>query len=346
MSFGSDSAGRASRRLAALFALIAVLLPATSTALLYVLFTRETHDVIDRTVLDESAERELVAQAIARLRLRVILVDAAVFAVVGIAGFWYARRTLRPINDALASQRRFIANASHELRTPLAIMKADFEVAQRGPPDVAELRRALDSGLKEVERMGGVVADLLTLSRIDAHEEPLERLQRALFNLVKNAVEHSPQGSRVAVRLACDGERARVQVADRGAGLTGERFERVFERFRWRDHGDDPAAGPAAAILTSSIGLHRSFMFEEYSHCDAWKARWPGAGFHRDADNGDRRPSLRRSSAAQHAVVAPRVAQKAGRAAQPAPPFHASGGMTALSRPSSPAAGGGSGEGD
>ena len=304
MSFGSDAAGRASRRLAALFALIAVLLLATSTVLLYVSFTRETHDVIDQTVLDESAERELVAQAIARLRLRVILIDAAVFAVVGIAGFWYARRTLRPINDALASQRRFIANASHELRTPLAIMKADFEVAQRGPPDVAELQRALDSGLEEVERMGGVVADLLTLSRIDAHEEPLERreidlcalldatvaklaafasvrgvdvvreggrgevlaaadperLQRALFNLVKNAVEHSPQGSRVAVRLACDGERARVQVADRGAGLTGEQLERVFERFYRIDDARGRASGgsglglPIAAWVVEAHG--------------------------------------------------------------------------------------------
>ena len=70
MSFGSDAAGRASLRLAALFALIVVLLLATSTALLSVAITRETHDVIDQRVLDESTERELVAQAIAEpLRL-------------------------------------------------------------------------------------------------------------------------------------------------------------------------------------------------------------------------------------------------------------------------------------
>ena len=299
MSFARDAAGRASLRLAALFALIVVLLLATSTALLFVAITRETHDVIDQRVLDESTERELVAQAIARVRLRVILVDGAVFAVVGALGFWYARRTIRPIHDALENQRRFIANASHELRTPLAIIKADYEVAQRGPPDVAELRRALDSGLEEVERMTSVVADLLTLSRIDAHEESLERreidmgallddtvaklaafaalrgvhvvreggrgevlaaadaerLQRALFNLVKNAVDHAPQGSRVAVRLACDGECARIQVADHGAGMTQGQLAHVFERFYRADDACGRTSGGSGLGLPIALWL-------------------------------------------------------------------------------------------
>ena len=67
-------------------------------------------------------------------------------------------------------------------------MRADYEVAQRGPPDVEELQRALDSGLEEVERMSGVVADLLTLSRIDAHEERLERRELDVSALVDATV--------------------------------------------------------------------------------------------------------------------------------------------------------------
>ena len=304
MSSGNDAARRASVRLAALFALIVLLLLSTSSVLLYASITRQTHDVIDKTVLDEGAERELVAQAIERLRLRVVLVDGALFAVVGAVGFWYARRTMRPINDALANQRRFVANASHELRTPLAIMQADFEVARRGAPDVAELQRTLDSGLEEVERMSGIVADLLTLSRIDAREEPVERreidmdalldatiaklaafavlrgveivreggrgevgavadperLQRALFNLIKNAVEHSPLGAHVSVRLACDGERARIQVADHGAGMTREHLEHVFERFyraedaRHRSSGGSGLGLPIALWVVEAHG--------------------------------------------------------------------------------------------
>ena len=316
MSSGSDAAARASLRLAALFAFLVILLLASSTALLYISITRQTHDVIDQNVLDETTERELVAEAIARVRLRVILVDAAVFAAVGVVGFWYALRTMRPINEALGNQRRFIANASHELRTPLAIMKADYEVAQRGPPDVAELQRALDSGLEEVDRMSAVVADLLTLSRIDAREEPLElrevdvsalvdatvaklaafaaqrgvdvareggegelramadpeRLQRALFNLVKNAVEHSPPGSRVAVRLAGDGAHARVQVADHGAGMTREQLDHVFERFYRADDARGRTSGG------SGLGLPIALWIVEAHRGTLRLASTPGRG--------------------------------------------------------------------
>jgi signal transduction histidine kinase len=297
MSSGSDTATRASLRLAALFALIVLVLMTASAATLYVSFTRQSHDVIEDKVLDEATEREVMARAIERLRMRVIIADAVVFAAVGVVGFWYARRTIRPINAALASQRRFIANASHELRTPLAIMKADYEIARRGPPDVAELQRALESGLEEVDRMSGVVADLLILSRIDAREERLEwretdisallddsvaklaafaslrgvevvreggrgevvaaadpeRLQRALFNLVKNAVEHSPRGSQVAVRLASDGESARLQVADRGVGMTQEQLSHVFERFYRADDARGRASGGSGLGLPIAL---------------------------------------------------------------------------------------------
>ena len=58
--------------------------------------------------------------------------DGAIIVAVGALGYWYARRTLRPIRELYGAQKRFVADASHELRTPLAIMKADFEVALRG----------------------------------------------------------------------------------------------------------------------------------------------------------------------------------------------------------------------
>ena len=90
----------------------------------------------------------------------------------GIGGLLYARSTLRPIRDNVAAQKRFIADASHDLRTPLAVMKTEFEVALRDPAagdDGAPV--LLESGLEEVDRMTAMVDDLLTLSRIDAHQE-------------------------------------------------------------------------------------------------------------------------------------------------------------------------------
>jgi signal transduction histidine kinase len=273
----------AARRLALLFAAIVLILMLASTALIYTSFTRDLHDFYDTRVLNEERERELVADAIADLRRQVLILDAVVFAAVGAFGLWYARRAMRPIDEALESQRRFIANASHELRTPLAIMRADLEVARGDPDDVPELLRSVDGTIEEVDRMSGIVADMLMLSRIDARVERLEprdvdlsrlldatiqklrsyaerqgvrlerggapgdvparvdpdRLQRALFNLLKNAVEHTPRETCVTASLATDGERARFLVADRGPGIDPAFREQVFERFH-RGSGGHP----------------------------------------------------------------------------------------------------------
>ena len=73
---------------------------------------------------------------------------------VGAGGLLYARRTLRPIRDNVAAQKRFVADASHDLRTPLA----DHEGGVRGGAAptrtwTTTARPVLVSGLEEVDRM-------------------------------------------------------------------------------------------------------------------------------------------------------------------------------------------------
>ena len=61
------------------------------------------------------------------------------------------------------------------------------------------------------------------------------RLERALTNLVSNAIKYSPAGGQVRVELGqeCDNgdEWAVLRVADRGVGIPGHELPRVFERF-------------------------------------------------------------------------------------------------------------------
>jgi signal transduction histidine kinase len=58
-----------------------------------------------------------------------------------------------------------------------------------------------------------------------------ERLQRVLFNLIQNAIRHTPADGSVTVVAESNGARVEVEVADTGEGLPGEVRERAFEPF-------------------------------------------------------------------------------------------------------------------
>ncbi len=56
-------------------------------------------------------------------------------------------------------------------------------------------------------------------------------LERALRNVVRNAIEHSPPGSGVRLSLEIDGDAAVVRVADQGSGIAPADLEHIFDRF-------------------------------------------------------------------------------------------------------------------
>ena len=67
------------------------------------------------------------------LILRLILLNIGAFIVGSLFSLYLARRTLRPMEAAMAVQTRFSADASHELRTPLTALRTRNEVALREP---------------------------------------------------------------------------------------------------------------------------------------------------------------------------------------------------------------------
>jgi two-component system OmpR family sensor kinase len=180
----------------------------------------------------------------------------------------------------LARQRKFVADASHELRTPLTSILANLELLEAEL--AGEQRDMADSALRSSRRMRRLVGDLLLLARADAGREapsgivdlatiaaeaareagalssdhpvaldvpePVtvngisDDLHRLAGNLIENALLHTPAGTPVTVSVRRHGDRAVLEVSDRGPGVPPDMRERVFERFA-RGGGDAVPSG-------------------------------------------------------------------------------------------------------
>jgi signal transduction histidine kinase len=101
-----------------------------------------------------------------RLNQEFIIINLISLAVAGCLSYWFAGRTLKPIEEAHEAQARFAADASHELRTPLTNIRLENEVFLRQRHfSEREAREILTSNLEEVQRLEGLSGNLLALTQ-------------------------------------------------------------------------------------------------------------------------------------------------------------------------------------
>jgi signal transduction histidine kinase len=116
----------------------------------------------------------------------------------------------------------------------------------------------LEAFRPEAEERGLRLSDAIEEHVAAVHGNP-EKLQRVLYNLMQNALRHTPPDGTVTVRAAPADAYVRIEVDDDGEGLPSEDAERAFERF-WRG-GDEAArprggAGLGLAICRAIVEAH------------------------------------------------------------------------------------------
>lgn len=129
-----------------------------------------------------------------------------------VLSYWYAGRTLRPIEQMHKQQRRFTADASHELRTPLASMKLENEVFLRQKNfKEAEARDLITSNLEEVDRLERLATNLLALNRYE--EDAVAKAPVEVEAIVREALERAKRrlGAKVHPHLTVKIAPATVQ---------------------------------------------------------------------------------------------------------------------------------------
>ena len=96
---------------------------------------------------------------------------------------------------------------------------------------------------------------------LPAHEvaarADVEKVQRVLFNLIQNAIRHTPADGSVIVRARTGGDGVEVEVADEGEGIPVADGERVFEAFYRGDEArSEDGAGLGLAISRAIVEAH------------------------------------------------------------------------------------------
>jgi len=91
---------------------------------------------------------------------------------------------LRRLNESLATQKRFLADAAHQLKTPLAGLRMQAELAQREGMSTGELKRSLEQIARSSMRATHTVNQLLSLARAEGAGTGLQRAPCDLAQLV------------------------------------------------------------------------------------------------------------------------------------------------------------------
>jgi PAS domain S-box-containing protein len=180
----------------------------------------------------------------------------------------------------------FISVASHELKTPVTSLKAAIQLLQRmkEKPSPDKMFPMIEQAAKSLDKLSGLIDDLLNFTQIGQTEIPLrksrftlasmigdccthirhlgshtiivdgdlelevyadqQRLDQVMVNLVNNAVKYAPASDEISVEIRKLDGMAKVSVTDRGSGIPPEKLEHLFDRYYRGAGGLRPRSGP------------------------------------------------------------------------------------------------------
>jgi signal transduction histidine kinase len=155
--------------------------------------------------------------------------------------------SLRLLADAIEddvvdrdTRRRYLEQMSVHIRSLSGLIEDLFELSRLEAGDIQwSLQQVrIDELVEETVEAMRAQADAKQVAVRASFRDGLgpvrgnpERLQRVLFNLIQNAIRHTPADGSVTVMAEANGASVEVEVADTGEGLPEETRERAFEPF-------------------------------------------------------------------------------------------------------------------
>ncbi|MBK9754589.1 MAG: HAMP domain-containing histidine kinase [Nannocystis sp.] len=258
--------------------------------------------VLPRLLLEYEPRLALDLQHRARRDLIASLAVAAALLIAGWV-FYRLRRRAQLAEEGLAERRHLAALGelsavlAHEIRNPLASLKGHAQLLEEqladDPRRHAKAHRVVDEAVRlehltnslldftRADRLATGVASPAEVARraaeltdparvvVDVAGAPERwsfdamRIEQALVNLVRNALQASAPPAEVELKVVDDGDGLRFTVADRGPGVPSEMRPRLFEPFVT---GRAEGTGLGLAVVRRVVELHGGRVTIERRH--------------------------------------------------------------------------------
>ena len=194
-------------------------------------------------------------------------------------------------------QRRLFNDLSHEIRSPLARLRAAVGLLEVSPDRLADMLRQIETDIVRLDRLLRDILTLARYDSTDARPafteidlvdilEPIlsdanfegqprgvdvsyggparlqlsgstELLHRAIENVIRNALAHSPEGGQVTVRARKGEKGLTIEIADQGPGVPDTEKRRLFEPFtRLQNSAGHGGSGLGLAIAARAVAAH------------------------------------------------------------------------------------------
>lgn len=197
--------------------------------------------------------------------------EAAIFMLTLGIGIWMMNRGFVGEIKVANQQRNFLLSITHELKSPLTGIQLALETLQKYNLDAEKKQVITDQGLKETERLGHLVNNLLLAAKVEGAYKPHittvnlptlaeevisyhrtknpnaqleieipanfeidideEAMKTILHNLIENAIKYNQNIPVVKVSAHSDGKSNIISVSDNGIGIPVKYRDMVLEKF-------------------------------------------------------------------------------------------------------------------